>query len=85
MKYWKYQLLQTRINKGTEEEPVWAETFIPKMIPATEENEDIAKAEAYNCEYEIFDDGQPETYQPTESERLEALEVALLEMMGVSL
>lgn len=83
-KYWKYQLLQNRINEGTEENPVWKEYLLPKMIPATEANEEIAKAEAYNGEYEPFDDGIEEVYQPTESERLEALEQALLELMGVS-
>jgi hypothetical protein len=84
MKYWKYTVCN-KINIGTKENPNWHESFYKKMIPATEANEEIAKTEAYNGEYTIEDDGQPETYQPTESERLEALEAAMLEMMGVAL
>lgn len=85
MKYWKYKICN-RANIGTEENPNWMETFFEKMIPATETNEEIAKSEAYNGEYTIEGDGQVETtYQPTESERLDALESAMLEMMGVSL
>ena len=39
---------------------------------------------AYNGEYTIEDDGQPEPVaEPTEAERLEALEAAMLELMGV--
>lgn len=53
--------------------------------PYTEENYQKAITEAYNGEYTIEDDGQPEIYQPTESERIEALESALLELMGVEL
>lgn len=45
----------------------------------------IAQAEAYNGEYTVEDDGQPEPEpQPTDKERLEALEAAMLEMLGVS-
>ena len=74
MKYWKYNLLQYRTNEGTEEEPIWRESFIPKIIPATVENEEIAKAEAYNGEYEIFDDGIPEpAVEPSTDEILNAL------------
>ena len=51
-----------------------------------ETNEEIAKKEALNGKYTIEDDGQPEPMsEPTESERLDALEMALLELMGVSL
>ena len=47
-------------------------------------NEEIAKREAYNGEYEIVDDGESEPVaEPTDKERLEALEMAMLEMMGV--
>ena len=82
-KYWKYKICN-RANTGTAENPVLHESFYTKMIPATEANEAVAKAEAYDGKYEPFDDGQPETYQPTDSERLAALEAALLELMGVS-
>ena len=33
-------------------------------IPWSDANEEIAKAEAYNGEYEIFDDGQPDPVTP---------------------
>lgn len=72
MKFYKYQFANGE------------DFFVEKMLEATEANEEIAKAEAYNGEYTIEDDGQPETYQPTESERLAALEQAMLEMMGVT-
>lgn len=51
----------------------------------SEENLEIAKREANGGSYSIEDDGQPEP-QPeiTTEERLDALEAALLEMMGVN-
>lgn len=82
MKYWKYKICN-RANIGTEENPNWIESFVEKMIPKTEANEEIAKAEAYNGEYEIVDDGQPETYQPSIQEQLDAQAAALMELMGV--
>lgn len=42
-----------------------------------EANEEIAKAEAYNGEYTIEDDGQPEPITTTTEERVEALEAAV--------
>lgn len=84
MKWIKYNFC-TKVNRGTEENPQWEDVLNPVMMGYSEANEEIAKAEAYSGEYTIEDDGQPEVYQPTESERLEALEAALLEMMGVSL
>lgn len=56
----------------------------PTYIPKTTTDEAMAKRESYNGKYEPYDDGQPETYQPTDSERLAVLEEALLELMGVS-
>lgn len=82
MKNFKYKICN-RANIGTKENPNWVESFVEKMIPATEANEAIAKAEAYNGEYTIEDDGQPEVYQPTTEERLAALEAVQLEMLGV--
>lgn len=57
MKYFKY-LIVNRTNVGTEEEPVWEESFYEKKMPYAESREEIAKAEAYNGKYEIIDDGQ---------------------------
>lgn len=44
---------------------------------------ELAKKEAYNGDYVIEDNGQPEP-EPTDRERLEALEMAMLEMLGVT-
>ncbi len=59
MKILKYNLC-TIINHGTEEEPKIEEILSPVTMGWNEANEEIAKAEAYNGEYTIEDDGQPE-------------------------
>ena len=85
MKFWKYKIVN-RANVGTEENPLWHEAFYEKRIPCTEENEKIAKGEAYNGEYEVYDDGRPEpVVQPTDAERIAELEEALeLLLSGVT-
>lgn len=77
MKIIKYNFLSCRINHGTEESPEYEDVILPKEIHCTadnlEANETIAKAEAYNCEYTIVDDGQPEPSDvPTQLDRVEA-------------
>jgi hypothetical protein len=62
MKIIKYKLC-TKVNHGTEEEPVWEEILNPVEMGWNEANVEIAKAEAYNGEYTIEDDGQPEPEQ----------------------
>ena len=58
--------------------------MFPVEMDWNEANEEIAKREAWGGEYTIEDDGQPEPVaEPTEAERLEALEAAMLELMGV--
>ena len=52
------------------------------MFPATPENIEAVKAIAYNGEYTIEDDGQPEP-EPTEQEQLRADVDFLLAMGGV--
>jgi hypothetical protein len=60
-------------NLGTEEEPQIEETFSDIEMPWNEQNEEIAKREAYNGDYEIVDDGEPEPEeQPTQLDRVEA-------------
>ena len=59
----KYKFLSAEINHGTEENPVMEQIFIEKSMGWNEANEEIAKAEAYNGEYTIEDDGQPEPEQ----------------------
>ena len=49
------------------------QSFIPIHSPYSPENENIAKSEAYNGEYTIEDDGQPEPEpEPTQLDRVEA-------------
>ena len=65
MKILKYNLC-TIINHGTEEEPKIEAILSPVTMGWNEANEEIAKKEAYNGEYTIEDDGQPEP-EPTPS------------------
>ena len=52
---------------------VGEDVLFPKALSYSEANEEIAKAEAYNGEYEIIDDGIPEPIQePTQLDRIEA-------------
>ena len=70
MKIIKYQLC-TEINRGTEEQPNIEQVFSGVSLGWSEANEKIAKAEAYNGEYTIEDDGEPEP-APTQLDRIEA-------------
>lgn len=74
MKIIKYNLC-TKINHGTEENPQVEEILTPVEIGWNEINEKIAQKEAYNSEYTIEDDGQPEPV--TEESRIAELEAAL--------
>ena len=72
MKILKYNLC-TKVNHGTEENPVLEETLSAVEMGWNETNEEIAKEEAYNGEYTIEDDGQPDlTSEPTQLDRVEA-------------
>lgn len=63
-----------RINRGTEETPVWEEVFRKCEMGWNEANEEIAKKEAYNGEYTIEDDGQDEpVVEPTADEILNTM------------
>ena len=78
MKIIKYMLFQSRTNRGTEEEPKCEDIVIPKKVPCTADslsaNEEIAKKEAYNGEYTIVDDGQPDPVaEPSTDDILNAL------------
>ena len=70
MKAIKYQLC-TEVNHGTEDEPKIEQVFSAVTLGWSEGNEKIAKAEAYNGEYTIEDDGEPEP-APTQIDRIEA-------------
>lgn len=69
MKVIKYQLC-TEVNRGTEEQPNIEQLFSGVTSEWSEGNEKIAKAEAYNGEYTIEDDGKPEP-EPSQLDRIE--------------
>ena len=72
MKIIKYQLC-TRVNHGTEKTPVWEDVLSDVTMGWSDANEAIAQKEAYNGEYTIEDDGQPEPSDvPTQLDRVEA-------------
>lgn len=70
MKVIKYQLC-AEVNHGTEDEPKIEQVFSAVTLGWSETNEKIAKAEAYNGDYTIEDDGEPEP-APTQIDRIEA-------------
>lgn len=73
MKIIKYQLC-TEINRGTREQPNIEQVFSGVTSRWSEGNEKIAKAEAYNGEYTIEDDGKPEpVIPPTNAELANSL------------
>lgn len=55
-----YYYINIPTNKGTEKKPEWENKLFPKSNPWSEATEEIAKREAYNGEFTIEDDGQPE-------------------------
>lgn len=69
MKVIKYQLC-TEINYGTEDEPKIEQVFSAVSLEWSAANEAIAKAEAYNGEYTIEDDGEPEPVIPPTNDEL---------------
>ena len=70
MKVIKYQLC-TEVNHGTEDEPKIEQVFSAVTLGWSEANEKIAKTEAYNGEYTVEDNGEPEP-APTQIDRIEA-------------
>lgn len=67
----KYQLC-TEVNRGSAEEPDIQQVFSAVTLRWSEANEEIAKAEAYNGEYTIEDDGEPEPVIPPTNDELAA-------------
>lgn len=72
MKIIKYNLC-TRVNHGTEKAPDWEDVLSPVEMGWNETNEAIALREAYNGEYTIEDDGQPDPDTSTTEDVLNAL------------
>ena len=81
MKVLRYRLM-AEVNHGTDEQPDIQQIFSDVTMGWNEVNEEIAKREAYNGEYTIEDDGQPDP-EPTEQEQLRADVDFLLAMGGV--
>ena len=77
MKIIKY-ILHSTTNYGTDDAPLSKDVFTNITRGWSQENEEIAKHEAYNGEYTIEDDGVAE--EPTQFERIES-QVAYLAMM----
>ena len=75
MKVLKYRLM-TEVNCGTEEQPDIQQIFSGVSLGWSEANEELAKREAYNGEYTIEDDGEPEP-PPTTEQRVSDLEEQL--------
>lgn len=59
MKLLKYRI-QRQENLGTLVEPDWQPVLLLVKRTYNPENEEIARAEAYNGEYEIIEDGRPD-------------------------
>lgn len=70
MKFLRYQIIVSGKPVEKTERPIQP-VLGEKTIPYSIENEEIAKAEAYNGEYTIEDDGKPEP-APTQLDRIEA-------------
>ena len=83
MKVLKYRLC-TEVNHGTEDKPDIQQVFSAVTLGWNEDNKKIAKAEAYNGEYTIEDDGEPEPVIPPTNEAL-AAENKLLKQQLASL
>lgn len=71
MKIIKYQLC-TEVNHGTEDKPDIQQVLSAVTLGWSEANEKIAKAEAYNGEYTVEDDGEPEPVIPPTNDELAA-------------
>lgn len=86
MKIIKYQVLSGEVNQEAEEQPEIQQVFLEKSMSWSEANLEIVKKEAYNGEYTVEDDGQPEpVVKPTQEQRLAELEEALaLLLSGVT-
>lgn len=71
MKIIKYQLC-TEVNHGPEDEPQIEQVLSDVTRGWSAANEELAAAEAYNGEYTIEDDGQPEPVVPPSAAELAA-------------
>ena len=58
------------VNDGTEDEAQIRTFFVEQGVSYSDKNLELAQKEAYNGEYEIVDDGQPEP-EPSREKTLE--------------
>lgn len=73
MKIIRYCVLE-EVNLGTDEKPEIVQKLRPKSVPWSIDSEEAVKKDAYNGEYTIEDDGEPEpTQEPTTDDVLNAL------------
>lgn len=72
MKVIKYQLC-TEVNHGTEDEPKIEQVFSTITLKWSEDNEKIAKAEAYNGEYTIEEELDNRPFEEIQTEKLSSL------------
>ena len=82
MKLIKYRVM-SEVNRVIDAEPQIEQVISgDRWLTLSDKNLEIVKATAYNGEYTIEDDGQPEP-EPTEQEQLRADVDFLLAMGGV--
>ena len=79
MKRIKYIFLSSEVNYGTEKMPNIKQEFIHKDFLYSDETLEAASREAYNGEYEIYEDGQAD---PEPVETADDVLNALLGVMG---
>lgn len=72
MKVIKYQLC-TEVNRGTEDKPNIKQIFSAITLGWSENNEQIAKAEAYNGEYTIEEESDNRPFEEIQTEKLSNL------------
>ena len=72
----KYKML-SKINTGTDEEPIWEDGFADAKIVFAKADQEaveaLVSAEAYNGEYTVEDDGRPDPVKTTAEDVLNAL------------
>ena len=75
----KYKFVCGQENVGTDEAPIFKDVISDVEMTWSEGNEETAKREAVNGEYEIVEDGKPES-PPSVLDRIEA-QIAYTAMM----
>lgn len=82
MKVLKFRIC-TQSNIGTADSPEIVESFTDGKLGWSEENEAVAKKLAYNGEYTIEDDGEPEPVTPPTNDEL-AADIASVQSISIA-